>query len=183
VLHPKYYGSDIRTWTEQEGIGNLSHNLRMAYHDWATDTVGAQLGSTDSAAPENPWANYWYQPGKLKCCHGERQPWWSSSAGQAIGRKTGMQGAPSLDRGIGAGLFPVARHRGTTPRVGNRCIVTDGSKARGDTIAPHGQETRGIMLPLTSSSLTPDYGDELGASPVLDSMSVSPTYPRCLQRL
>jgi len=54
LLHPKYYGSDIRIWTGQEGIGNSSHGLRMAYRDRATDTVGAQLGSTDSAAPDDP---------------------------------------------------------------------------------------------------------------------------------
>jgi len=95
----------------------------------------------------------------------------------------GMQGAMSLDRGIGAGLFPEARPRGTTPRVGNRCIVADGSKAQGDTVATPGQKTRGIMLPLASSSLTPYYGDEFWALPVHDSMSISPTYLRCLQRL
>jgi len=64
--------------------------------------------------------------------------------------------------------------RGTTPRVGNRCIVADGSKARGDTAAPRGRKTQGIMLPLASLSLTPDYGDELWALPALDSVSVSP---------
>ena len=81
------------------------------------------------------------------------------------GRETGTQGVASLDRGIGAGLFPEARPRGTIPRVGNRFIVADGREARGDTAAPRGQETRGIMLPLASSSLTPDYGDELWALP------------------
>jgi len=30
------------------------------------------------------------------------------------------------------------------------------------------------MLPLASSSLTPDYGNELWALPLLDSVSVSP---------
>ena len=60
------------------------------------------------------------------------------------------------------------------PRVGNRCIVADGLEARGDTAAPHGRETRGIMLPLVSLSLTPNYGDELWALPALDSVSVSP---------
>ena len=95
----------------------------------------------------------------------------------------GTQGAASLDRGIGVGMFPEARPRGTTPRVGNLCLVTDSSKAQGDTVAPHGQEIRGIMLPLASSSLTPDYGDKLGALPAHDSVSVSPTYQRCLQRL
>jgi len=94
-----------------------------------------------------------------------------------------MQGAASLDHGIGAWLFPEARLRGTTPQVGNRCNIADGSKARDDTVAPHGQETRGIMLPVASSSLTPDYGDELWALPAHDSMNVSPTYLRCLQRL
>jgi len=74
-----------------------------------------------------------------------------------------MQGVASIDHGIGAGLFPKARPRGTTPRVGNRCIVADGLEARGDRAAPCGQETRGIMLPLASLSLTPDYGEELTA--------------------
>jgi len=96
-----------------------------------------------------------------------------------IGRKTETQGAASLDQGIGAGLFPEEQPRGTTPLVGNHCIVADGSKARGDTVIPRGQETRGIMLPLASLSLTPDYGDELWALPANDSMSVFPTYPRC----
>jgi len=95
--------------------------------------------------------------------------------------KTGTQGAASLDRGIGVGLFPEARPRGRTPQVGNRCIVADGSKARDDTIAPHGQEIREIMLPLASLSLTLDYGNERRALPAHDSISVSPTYPRCLQ--
>ena len=31
--------------------------------------------------------------------------------------------------------------RGTTPRVGNRCIVAEGSQVRGDTAAPRGRET------------------------------------------
>ena len=54
MLHPKYYGSDIRIQTGQEGIGKSSHGLRTAYRDRATNTVGAQLGSTDSAAPDDP---------------------------------------------------------------------------------------------------------------------------------
>jgi len=54
MLHPKYYGSDIRIRTGQEGIGNSSHGLRTAYRDRATNTVGARLGSTDSAAPDDP---------------------------------------------------------------------------------------------------------------------------------
>ena len=85
-----------------------------------------------------------------------------------------MQGVASLGHGIGVGLIPEARLRGTTPRVENSCIVADSSKAQGDLAAPHGRETQGIMLPLASLSLTPDYGDELGALPALDSMSVSP---------
>ena len=44
-------------------------------------------------------------------------------------KETGTQGVASLGRGIGAGLFPEAQPRGTTPRVGNRCIVADGSKS------------------------------------------------------
>jgi len=97
--------------------------------------------------------------------------------------KTGTQGAARLDRGIGVGLFPQTQPRGTTPRVGNRCIVADGSKAQDDTVAPRGQEIQEIMLPLASSSLTLNYGNELWALPGHDSVSVSPTYPRCLQRL
>jgi len=62
---------------------------------------------------------------------------WRSSYERVIGRKLkGTQGVASLDRGIGAGLFPEARPRGTTPRVGNRFIVADGQEARGDTAAP-----------------------------------------------
>ena len=34
--------------------------------------------------------------------------------------ETGTQGVASLDRGIGAGLFPEARPREITPRVRNR---------------------------------------------------------------
>jgi len=54
VLHPKYYGSDIRIQTGQEAVGNSSHGLRTVYRDRATDTVRARLGSTDSAAPDDP---------------------------------------------------------------------------------------------------------------------------------
>jgi len=78
VLHPKYYGFDIWIRTGQEGIGNSSHSLKTAYQDLTTDRVGAQLGSTDSAAPGNPWAKYRHQPGKRKRCRRGRQPWWSS---------------------------------------------------------------------------------------------------------
>jgi len=77
VLHPKYYRVGIRIRTRQEGIGNSSHGLRTASRDRATDTVGARLGSTDSAAPGGPWANYRRRPGKRKRCRGGRQPWWS----------------------------------------------------------------------------------------------------------
>ena len=54
MLHPKYYGSDIRMRTGQEGIGNLSNGLRTAYRDLVTDTAGTRLGSSDSAVPEDP---------------------------------------------------------------------------------------------------------------------------------
>ena len=54
MLHPKYYGSDIRIQTGQEGIRKSSYGLRTAYRDRATNTVGAPLGSTDSAAPDDP---------------------------------------------------------------------------------------------------------------------------------
>ena len=96
-------------------------------------------------------------------------------------KETGTQGVASLGHGIEVGLFPEARPRGTAPRVGNCGIVADSSKARGITIAPRRQETRGMRLPLASSSLTSDYGDELWAWPAHNSVSVSPTYPRCLQ--
>ena len=78
LLHPKYYRVGIRIRTRQEGIGNLSHGLRTASRDRATDTVGARLGSTDSAAPGGPWTKYRRRPGKRKRCRGGRQPWWSS---------------------------------------------------------------------------------------------------------
>ena len=78
MLHLKYYGVGIRIRTRQEGIGNSSHGLRTAYRDRATDSVGAQLGSTDSVAPGGPWAKYRHRPGKRKCCRGGRQLWWSS---------------------------------------------------------------------------------------------------------
>jgi len=78
VLHPKYYRVGIRIRTRQEGIRNLSHGLRTASRDRATNTVGARLGSTDSAAPGGPWAKYRRRPGKRKRCHGGRKPWWSS---------------------------------------------------------------------------------------------------------
>jgi hypothetical protein len=88
-------------------------------------------------------------------------------------KETGTQGVASLIAEW-RGVVPEARPGGTTPRVGNRCIVADGLEARGDTAAPRGQETRGIMLPLASLSLTPDDGEELWALPALDSGSVSP---------
>ena len=78
VLHAKYYRAGIRIRTRQGGIGNSSHGLRTASRDRATDTVGARLGSTDSAAPGGPWAKYRRRLGKRKRCRGGRQPWWSS---------------------------------------------------------------------------------------------------------
>jgi len=54
LLHPNYYGLDIRIRTGLEGNGNASHRPRTAYRDRATDTVGARLGSNDSAAPDDP---------------------------------------------------------------------------------------------------------------------------------
>jgi len=78
LLHPKYYMVRIRIRTRQEGIGNSSHGLRTASRNRATNTVGAQLRSTDSAAPGGPWAKYRCRPGKRKHCRGGRQPWWSS---------------------------------------------------------------------------------------------------------
>jgi len=54
MLHPKYYKSDTKIRTGQKGIGNLSHGFRTAYQDWATNTDGARLGSTNSTALEDP---------------------------------------------------------------------------------------------------------------------------------
>jgi len=54
MLHPKYHRVGIWIRTGQEGIGNSSHGLRTAYRDRATAIVGARLGSTDSAAPDDP---------------------------------------------------------------------------------------------------------------------------------
>jgi hypothetical protein len=68
-----------------------------------------------------------------------------------------------------------AQRNNTTSRESlYRCIVADSLEARGDTAAPRCQETRGIMLPLASLSLTPDYGDEPWALPAHGSVSVSP---------
>jgi len=53
MLNPKYYRVGIRIQTRQEGIGNSSHGLWTAYQDRATDTDGARLRSTDSAAPDD----------------------------------------------------------------------------------------------------------------------------------
>jgi hypothetical protein len=54
---------------------------------------------------------------------------WRSSYERVIGRKLkGPLGVESRDRGIGAGLFPEAWPRGTTPRVWNRFIVADGRR-------------------------------------------------------
>jgi len=98
-------------------------------------------------------------------------------------KEIGTQGVASQDRGTGVGLFPEAQPRGTTPQVGNRCIVADDLEARGDTAVSRRRETRETMLPLASLSLTSDYGDELWALPALDSVSIPLTYPRRLQRL
>jgi len=85
-----------------------------------------------------------------------------------------MQGVVSLGHETGAGLFAEVRPRGTTPRVGNHYIGAHGLEARGDTTEAHCQEAQGMMLPLASLSLTPNYDDELWTSPVHGSVSVSP---------
>ena len=153
----------------------------MAYRDWATDTVAARLGPSDSAAPEDPGPSTGADRESASAAAEKDNLGGHYRMDKQIGRKMSTQGVGSLGRKIVAGLFPEARPRGTTPRVGNRGIVADGSKARGDTVAPCGQETRGMMLPPASSLLTPDYGDELWALPAHNSVSVSPTYLRCLQ--
>ena len=149
---------------------------RTASRDQAIDTVVARLESTDSAAPENPRpstgtdqesASAAAEEDNLGGYHKDKQS-------EGIGNAKSCESRSRNRSGVS---------RGTAPPVGNHCIFTDGSKARADTIAPRGQETPGVMLPLASSSLTPDYGNELWAWPAHDSVSVSPTYLRCLQRL
>jgi len=75
VSRLKYLGVDIRIGTGQEGIGNSSHGLRTEYRDRTTDTVGARLGSTHSAAPGNPGPSTGTD---RESARRERQPWWSS---------------------------------------------------------------------------------------------------------
>jgi len=83
-------------------------------------------------------------------------------------KETGTQGVASLDGGIGAGLFPKARPRGTTPRAVS-LRTARGPRRYRCTSFPG--DTRDI-LPLASSPLTPDYGDELWALPAQESVSV-----------
>jgi len=145
----------------------------MVYRDWATDTVGARLGSTDSAALDDSgpstdecWesASAAVEKDNLGGHHTEKQ---SEGNGNVRSCESRSRNRSRVDsRGTAS--------RGTTPRVGNHCIVADGSKARGNTVAPRCQETQGIMLPLASSLLTPDYGNELWALPARGSVSTSP---------
>jgi len=168
------------------GLGRKVSKTRHTVLGRHTETGLPQLSGLGSGGPT---LQHRMIPGQVPAQTGKAQELLQRKTtlviiGRMSNRKeTGTQGVASLDRGIGAGLFPEAWPRGTTPRVGNRCIVADSSKAQGDTVEPRGQETRGMMLPLASSSLTPDYGDELWALPAHDRVSVSPTYPRCLQRL
>jgi len=136
------------------------YGLRTTYRDWATDTVGARLRSTDSAALDDSGpstgkgresASAATEKDNLGGYHTDKQ---SEGNGNVRSCKSRSRNRSRVDSRSTA-------PRGTTPRVGNRCIIADGSKARGITVAPHCQETQGVMLPLVSSSLTPDYGDEL----------------------
>jgi len=152
LLHPKNYRVRIQIQTGQKGIGNLSHSLRMAYRDRATDTVGAQLGSTDTAALEDSRPSTIADRESASASTEKDNLVGHHRMDKQIGRKTGTQEVASLGREIGEGLFREAWPRGTTPRVGNHCIVTDGLEAQGNTTAPCCQETRGTMLPIVSSS-------------------------------
>jgi hypothetical protein len=173
VSHPKYYRWDIQIRTRQKGIGNSSHGLRTAYRDRATDT---RLGSTDSAAPEDPGpstsadrksASAAAEKDNLDGHHRkDKQSEGNGNARSCESRSRNRSGVVS--RGT-------AQRNNTTSRESlYRCIVADSLEARGDTAAPRCQETRGIMLPLASLSLTPDYGDEPWALPAHGSVSVSP---------
>jgi len=152
MLHHKNYRVGIRIRTRQEGIGNSSHGLTMAYRDWATDTVAARLGPSDSAAPEDPGPSTGADRESASAAAEKDNLGGHYRMDKQIGRKMSTQGVGSLGRKIVAGLFPEARPRGTTPRVGNRCIVADSLEAQGNTAAPHCQETRNSILPLASLS-------------------------------
>jgi hypothetical protein len=86
---------------------------------------------------------------------------WLSSYELAFGRKLkGSLGAESLDRGTGAGLFPEARPRGTTPTSREPLYRRRRPGGlRRYCCTPGCQETQGIMLPLVSSPLAPDYDE------------------------
>ena len=114
VLHPKYYKVGIQIQTRQEGIGNSLHGLRTASRDRATNTVGAQLGSTNSMAPGGPGATYLRKTGKAQALP-RRKTTLVVIIKTSNRKETGTQGVASLVHGIGAGLFPEAGFRGTTP--------------------------------------------------------------------
>jgi len=128
------------------GLGSGQPTLR--HQEVPGPSAGADRESTSAAAEEDNLGGH----------HKDKQSEGNGNARSCESRSRNRSGVVS---------------RGTTPRVGNRCIVVGGLKSRGDTAAPRDRETRGIMLPLASLSLTPDYGNELWALPALDSVSVS----------
>ena len=127
LLHPKYYRVGIRIRTRQEGIGNSSHSLRTAYRDRATDNVGARLGSTDSAAPDDPGpstgagresASAAAEKDNLGGHHMDKLSEGNGNARSCESRSWDRSGV------VSRGTAP----RGTTPRVGNRDIIADGQR-------------------------------------------------------
>jgi hypothetical protein len=119
------------------GNGSASHGFRSAYRDRAADIVvmfGSGRPTLQHRKDPGPSTGRGRESANAAV---EKDNPWRSSYERSIGRKLkGPLGVESLDRGIGAGLIPEVRPRGTTPRVGNRFIAADGQEARGDTAAP-----------------------------------------------
>jgi hypothetical protein len=116
--------------TFRYGPGRKVSETRHTVLGRHTETGQPTLGSG------RPTLQHQRTPGQVPAQTGKAQvlPQRKTTLMVIIGRtsnrkETGTQGVASLGRGIGAGLFPEARPRGTTPRVGNRCIAVSSQTA------------------------------------------------------